>query len=108
MINIVHYEVCCNDRRAITAIVIKLKFFREEGKQDLYDHALVATVSAAFYRTTLLTDVGESLTTSLNPKRGDIINLKIAIKESAELVFADVGNFMVAFQRALDETNLQF
>ena len=107
MINIVHVNIHCNDDRNITKVEIKLKSFSEteESENALVGHAMLATVSAAFYKTTLLVDSGRSLETALNPKRQNIVNLTINITNE-NLTLADVGRFASAFQAALDETNL--
>ncbi len=101
MNNIVHVEVYCDDKRNITAVAVKVKHFGEK----IEPHAFVATVSAAFYRTTLLSDVGKSLKTELNPKRHDVVDLIVTLKKNS-IKQVDVGNFLEAFQNALDETNL--
>ena len=105
MINIVHIDIHCNDQRTITAIEIKLKSFTEEDGEALSGHPLIATVSAAFFKTTLLTDVGKSLKTVLNPKRSNVVNLIVTLKET-QLSFEDVARFTEALQKALDETSL--
>ena len=105
MINIVHIDIHCNDHRMITAIEIKLKSFTEEDGEALSGHPLIATVSAAFFKTTLLTDVGKSLKTVLNPKRSNVVNLIVTLKET-HLSFEDVARFTEALQKALDETSL--
>ena len=107
MINIVHVNVHCNDERNITAVELKLKSLTNvEGEENpLTGHALVATVSAAFFKTTLLTDAGKSLETALNPKRQNIVNLTINITNK-DLTLGDVGRFADAFQEALDNTRL--
>lgn len=105
MINIIHVNIHCNDRRKITAVEVKLKSFKEESKPALSGHPLVATVSAAFYNTTLLTDVGKQLITELNPKRTDIVNLTVRLKET-DLAFEDVSKFVEYLQKSLDNTHL--
>lgn len=105
MVNIIHVNIHCNDRRKITAVEVKLKSFKEEDKPALSGHPLVATVSAAFYKTTLLTDVGKQLITKLNPKRADIIDLIVYLKENS-ITFEDVSKFVEYLQKSLDETNL--
>lgn len=107
MINIVHVNIHCNDDRNITKVELKLKSLTTEENQQntMVGHILVATVSAAFFKTTLLTDAGRSLETALNPKRQNIVNLTINITND-NLTLADVGRFTDAFQTALDETNL--
>ncbi len=106
MINIIHSETHYNDKRKITAIEVKLKYFKSEDRNTVTNQSLVTTVSAAFYKTTLLTDSGKSLNTSMNPNRSDIVNLVIVLKKDTDLTFADVGRFLEALQRALDETPL--
>ncbi|MBO4812927.1 hypothetical protein J5491_02140 [Candidatus Saccharibacteria bacterium] len=101
MINIVHVEVHCDDKRNITAITVKVKYFKEK----LEPHEFVAVVSAAFYKTTLLSDAGKSLKTQLNPKRHDVIDLIVTLKRT-DMTQVDVGKFLEAFQEALDETKL--
>ncbi len=106
MINIVHINIHCDDKRQITAVELKLKSIStEENENLLVGHALVATISAAFFKTTLLADAGKSLETVLNPKRQNIVNLTINI-DNENLTFVDVGRFAGAFQEALDETKL--
>ena len=104
MINIVHVDVHLNDERDITAVEVKLKAI-EDDKLALTGHPLIATVSAAFNKTTLLTDFGKSLTTELNPNRSNIINLTVSLKENT-MTYEDVGKFVDYFQKALDETKL--
>ena len=104
MINIVHVDIHLDDERNITAVEMKLKSL-EDNKPELSGHPLIATVSAAFYKTTLLTDFGKSLTTELNPNRSNIINLTVSLKENT-MTYEDVGKFVDYFQKALDETKL--
>ena len=83
------------------------KCITEEGKELLPMHPLVATVSASFNSTTLLTDVGESYKITPDPKRsGDVIDLKVRIKENYNLSYEDIARFLEAFQAALDTTKL--
>ena len=103
MINIVHAEISCDDKRMAKAINLKLKYFK--NGDALNEHHLVATASAAFYQTTLLTDVGKELKTALNPKRSDIVNMTIILKDNS-LTAIDIANFINAFQKALDTTKL--
>lgn len=107
MINIIHVNIHCSDDRNITKVEIKLKSFSdtEESENKLVGHTLLATTSAAFYKTTLLADAGKSLETKLNPNRQSIVNLTINITDG-NLTLADVGRFADAFQAALDETKL--
>ena len=105
MVNIVHVNIHCNDGRKITAIEIKLKYFPKEEECVLSGQTLVATVSAAFFKTTLLTDVGKSL--KITPgKRDEIVNLSVRIGDENNLTFEDVARFSTALQQALDETRL--
>lgn len=105
MIEIVHVELHCNDQSKVSAMEIKLKSFdtNKEGK-ILSGHYLAATVSAAFFKTTLLTDSGRSFNLEPNTKRNNIVNLVISFKNY--LTFTDIANFLNAFQKALNETNL--
>lgn len=107
MLNIVHDETHYNDNREITAIEVKVKSVAEEGKQSLTGNSLWGTVSDAFYKTTLLSDVGTSLRTVPNKNRKDIVDLIVDIDGNA-LSRKDVANFVDAFQKALDETSLFF
>ena len=102
MINIVHVNIHCNDERKITAIEAKLK-----SKNDLSGHPLLATISAAFFKTTLLDDSGDALQIVPNPERKDIVNLVVTIKRDG-LSFEDVARFLEALQKALDETSIAF
>ncbi|MBR3157151.1 hypothetical protein IKF20_01820 [Candidatus Saccharibacteria bacterium] len=102
MINIVHLNVHFNDERRITAVEIKLKAIPEE-KENKYKHNLVARVSAAFFATTLFTDNGASLKTILNPKREDVVDLYISLKENS-LNFDDVAKFVNYLQKELDNS----
>ena len=101
MINLVHLNVHFNDERKITAIDIKMKAIPEE-KENKGRHNLVARVPAAFFATTLFTDDGASLKTIPNPKRDDIVDLFISLKEN-NLSFEDVAKFISYFQKELDE-----
>lgn len=101
MISIIHLDIHFNDQREITAIDVKLKAIPEE-KANEDKHNLVARVSAAFFATTLFTDDGASLKTTPNPKRNDIVNLFISLKEN-KLSFDDVSKFISYFQKELDE-----
>ena len=100
MINIISVTTELNDKRSITAIRIKVKDDSMETPQFL-----VATVSAAFYKMTLLTDEGISLRTALDPKRRDVVNLTIRLKKNS-LKHDDIAKFTDAFQEAIDTTKL--
>ena len=106
MINIVHIDTHFNDKRGISALEIKLKSLGN-GSPKITGHPLVATISAAFFKTTLLTDVGQSLSIEVNPKRSDIVDLTINMRDS-DLTFGDIAKFIEALQKALDETNINF
>ena len=106
MINIVHVDIHCNDEREITAVEIKVKSFTEKEREALSRNLLAATVSAAFFKTTLLADVGKSLKTILDPKRDNVLDLFISLEESSGLTYRDIANFADALQKALDETSL--
>ena len=105
MINIVNVKTHCNDKRAITSLEIKLKSIGEDGK-DLTSHSLVATISSAFYKTTLLTDEGGFLKTQLDKRRRNVVDLTVNFYKGSKLTFVDVANFINAFQKAIDEEKL--
>ena len=105
MINIVHLDIHCNDRRVITAIEIKLKSFKDDH-DALSGQSLVATISVAFFKTTLLTDVGKSLEIKMNPKRKNIVDLMINLEKENDLTLEDVARFSDALQKAIDETKI--
>ena len=106
MLNIVHDETHYNDQRKITAIEVKVKSIAEKEGENLTNNSLWATVSDAFYETTLLLDVGTSLRTVPNKNRKNIVNLIVDIDDDNALKRNDVSNFIDAFQKALDNTNL--
>ena len=110
MINIVHSDIHCDDDRKITAIDIKLKSVRGADDFMLLGHQFSATVSGAFFKTTLFSDVSKSLSLNRDVKRNDIIDLEISIDKDdpVQLSFADVANFLKAFQEALDTIDLGF
>ncbi len=101
MINIVHVNIHCDDNRNITAVEVKLKSI-----EDLSGHPLVATISSAFFQTTLLFDSGNALQIIPNPDRKDIVDFIVSVKEGNKLSFIDVANFLSAFQKALDTTTI--
>ena len=105
MINIIHIDVHYNDNRIITAVEVKLKSLSKDGEPVLSGHQLLATVSAAFFKTTLLADVGKDLKTTLCPDRNNVVDLVVNVKES-NLTSGDVANFTDALQRACDDTHL--
>ena len=104
MLNIVHVDINCNDQRRITRVEVKVK--SSESGDKLSGHPLVATVSAAFYKTTLLADSGTSLQTALNTKRKNVVDLSVTLKKDNELTFLDVAKFIEALQVALNTTSL--
>ena len=106
IINIVHVDVHFDDGRKITAVDIKLKSIADEGKARLTGHMFTATCSAAFFKTTLLHDAGVALEIKPNPSRDDIVNFYVSFKDDNELTIIDVGNFVYAFQAAIDSTDL--
>ena len=106
MINIVHVDIHCNDEREITAVEIKLKSFSKDDEAPLSKNLLAATVSAAFFKTTLLADVGKSLKTVLDPKRDNVIDLFVSLEENNKLTYRDIANFTNALQKAIDNTSL--
>lgn len=110
MINIVHSDIHCDDERKITAIDIKLKSIRGADDIILLGHQFSATVSGAFFKTTLFNDVSKSLNLNRDTERDDIIDLTISINrdDPVQLSFQDVANFLEAFQKALDTTDLGF
>lgn len=101
MINIVNVGIKYDDQRQITALEIKLKSFTKDENER---HFLIATVSAAFFKTTLLQDVGKKMNVALG-NRNDIVNLTIRFKDNT-LTLHDIANFVDAFQKAVDETKL--
>lgn len=105
MINIIHNRTHCDDKRRISALEIKVKSFKDEGSDKiLTGHSLVATVSCAFLKTTILTDEGKSYETRVNSRRQNIVDLSISFKHDTKLTFKDISNFLEAFQKTLDET----
>ncbi len=102
MINIVNVEIRNDDNQRITRIGAKLKSI-----DGLLGHPLLATIAAAFFKTTLLTDSGDTLQIIPNPDRKDIVDIFVTIK-SQGLTYIDVANFLGAFQKALQETTIQF
>lgn len=108
MINIVHLDVYYSDQREITAIEMKLKSLENaEGGKALSGHPLNATVSAAFFYTTLLDDAGTNFRLTPDPERGHVIDLKVNFFKR-DLTLNDVNRFIEAFQKALDTTELGF
>ena len=108
MINIVHLDIYYSDQREITAIEMKLKSFDDEkGGKALSGHPLNATVSAAFFSTTLLDDAGTNFRLTPDPERGHVIDLKVNFFKK-DLTLTDVNRFIEAFQNALDNTSLGF
>ena len=102
MVNIIHVDIHCDDERKITAVEIKLKSCPEEEVNENSQH-LVARASAAFYSLSLFSEFGKTLKTQLNPKRKNIMNITVTLREN-ELSFEDVARFIDAFQEALDDS----
>lgn len=106
MVNIVHIDVNCDDFGKITSLEMKLKDVPREGEQPLEGQLLPATASSAFFKTTLLTDVGKFVKTVVNPKRKNIVNVIVALSDENDISITDVANFIMAFQMGLDDTHL--
>lgn len=106
MINVVNLDIHYNDYRRITAVDIKLKSIASGVEYKLTGHELVATVSAGFFRTTLLTNSGGKLEVKPNESRNDIVNLIVSFKEDNDLTVIDIANFITAFQYATDGVDL--
>ena len=102
MINIVDYNNHLDDHRKTSRLEIKLKDTSFTDGQKL-----VSRVTAAFCKTTLLIDVGRSFGVALNPKRNEIVNLTISIKDDNMLSFTDIANFLTAFQNELDNPSVK-
>ena len=102
MINIVHINIHFNDERNITALELKMKAIPEEQGNRDRQH-LVARVSAAFYSTTLFSDIGKTLKTTLNPKRNDVVNLFVSFEKN-NLTLEDISRFIHSYQEALDNS----
>lgn len=100
MINIVHVDINCDDRRKIMSIELKLKSL----SNTLTTHQLIATVSSAFFETTLLADEGGTLKTAINKKRKNVVDLTISFNKENNLKPNDISNFIEALQTAIDET----
>ena len=105
-VNVVNLDIHYNDNRRITAVDIKLKSTALDSERKLTGHELVATVSAGFFRTTLLTNSGGKLEVKPNESRNDIVNLIVSFEEDNDLTVIDIANFITAFQYATDEVNL--
>ena len=102
MINIIHVNTHFDDNREITALEVKLKYIEEDGERQ--NQYLIAIVCKAYYNTTLLPDVTEKLNISTNPKRTEIVNLSIKLKEN-NMAITDIADSISALQRTLDETS---
>ena len=102
MIKIVNYTVRLDDDGNITSIELKFKHItREKDHAEVYP--LLTTISIAFSKTTLLEDVGKAFRLAANPRRKDIANMAINLKES-KLSHLDIGKFITYFQEVLDRT----
>ena len=98
MINIVHVDINCNDERRIMSIELKLKSLGN----TLTIHQLIATVSSAFFKTTLLADEGGTLKTAINKKRKNVVDLTISFNKENNLKPNDIANFIDVLQEAID------
>lgn len=109
MINIINVNIHKNDKRNISSVDIKLKYFPDGNNAPLEQHPLVGTIMSAFCNTTFLTDVGKDVKMTPNPNRADIVDLTIRIRESEKannLTNADIGKFLDAFQTNIDTEKL--
>ena len=87
-----------NDEGKIMHIEAKLKYINHG-----YDeYPLLTNISIALSKTTLISDAGKSFKLALNPKRQNIADLTIDLKNST-LSIEDFGRFLSYFQTMLDE-----
>ena len=100
MINIVNFNVHCDDKRMVKAIDVKFKAI-ENGGSVISSNRLVSKISLAFANTTLMEDEGNSMRIAMDENRNNIADLFIKLKPN-ELTFEDVSNFISALQYALD------
>lgn len=103
---IVYHEVRCNDDGKITIVKIKFKAEGVTTKSD--NHAVAATVSSAFFQTVQTEPIlpYRGLSITHNEKRLGIINLSFRLQEEHVLTQADVGNFILKLQKAIDQTSI--
>lgn len=102
MINIINYNVHCNDEHIVTAIDIKLKSRPEEAINEKNQH-LIARVSASFNSLGFFSEHGKAFKMDLNPKRLNVANLHVTLWENT-LSFSDIGLFLDEFQRELTKS----
>ena len=105
MVNVVHTDVHFDDKRMITALVLKLKSIKNNG-ETLTGQSMITTISIALSKTTLPTDVANSIKIVQNPKRGEIVDLTISLEEDNEFTLSDYAKFHEYFQQSLDEVKL--
>ena len=99
MIKIVHWAVNSDDDGKITSIDIKFKHIPKENEHEEYP--LLTTISMAFCEPTLMKDVGKAFKLAINPRRKDIANMTINLKQS-KLKNVNIGNFIDFFQEVFD------
>ncbi len=102
MINIVNYNIHCNDESMITIIEIKLKARPVEAINEKTQH-LVARISATFNSLDLFSEHGKSFRVDLNPKRQNVANLRVTFSENS-LTFAQIGEFLDTFRQELTQS----
>ena len=101
MIRIIRYSVSLDDNNNIMSIELKFKHIQNE--EEYVEYPLLTTISMAFCKPTLLKDVGKSFKLAVNPRRKDIANMTINLKQS-KLSNIDIGNFVAYFQEVLNQT----
>ena len=102
MIKIIHYSVNLDDDTNITSIELKFKHIQKEN--DYEEYPLLTAISVALCKSTLLEDVGKAFKLAINPRRKDIANMTINLKQS-QLSNVDIGNFVAYFQEVLNQTS---
>lgn len=102
MIKIIHYSVSLDDDTNITSIELKFKHIQKEN--DYGEYPLLTAISVALCKSTLLEDVGKAFKLAINPRRKDIANMTINLKQS-QLSNVDIGNFVAYFQEVLNQTS---
>ena len=102
MIKIIHYSVSLDDDTNITSIELKFKHIQKEN--DYKEYPLLTAISVALCKSTLLEDVGKAFKLAINPRRKDIANMTINLKQS-QLSNVDIGNFVAYFQEVLNQTS---
>ena len=102
MVNIIHLDVHFDDNRKITAVEVKLKACPEEEVNESSQH-LVARVSSAFYAMDFFSDYGKTIKTTLNPKRTDVVDILVTLKEN-NLNLQNISKYVEEFQEKLDSS----